>query len=147
MNHLICFAIHDYTHPLTATLQASDSTSTARVVEAILQMCFDASNWVRALTIHESWQFIDLACQDALNDNIIMLSKRRGQLKNARDMHANTRMLLHGTQAVTKMVQRAMVFLDTAPNKDTLLKLIDTLRTVTAGKVCISQFTLVSWYA
>ena len=38
-------------------------------------------------------------------------------------------------QAVTKMVQRAIVFLDSAPDKPALLKLIDTIRTVTAGKV------------
>lgn len=80
---------------------ASDATSTARLTEAIVQLCFDAKNW------------------DALNDNLVLLSKRRGQLK----------------QAVTKMVQRAMQFLDQTPDKATLLKLIDTLRTITAGKI------------
>ncbi len=43
--------------------QASDATSTARLTEAIVQLCFDAKNW------------------DALNDNLVLLSKRRGQLK------------------------------------------------------------------
>lgn len=54
-----------------------------------------------------------------LNENIIALSKRRSQLK----------------AAVTKMVQKCCTYVDKMPSKDLKLKLIDTLRTVTAGKV------------
>jgi 26S proteasome regulatory subunit N5 len=54
-----------------------------------------------------------------LNENIIALSKRRSQLK----------------AAVTKMVQQCCTYVDKMPNKELKLKLIDTLRTVTTGKV------------
>lgn len=49
-----------------------------------------------------------------------MLSKKHGQLR----------------QAITKMVQVVMSFLDETPNLDTKLSVIETLRTVTEGKVC-----------
>lgn len=51
------------------------------------------------------------------------MSKKHGQLK----------------QAITKMVQVVMGFLDDVPNMDTKLSLIDTLRTVTEGKVFTSD--------
>lgn len=38
-------------------------------------------------------------------------------------------------QATTKMVQEAMTYLDSTPNMETKLELINTLRTVTDGKV------------
>ena len=38
-------------------------------------------------------------------------------------------------QAVTKMIQEAYTYVEKTPNMDVKLKLIDTLRTVTAGKV------------
>ena len=40
-------------------------------------------------------------------------------------------------QSVTKMIQEACTYVEKTPNLDTKLKLIDTLRTVTAGKVSI----------
>jgi 26S proteasome regulatory subunit N5 len=56
---------------------------------------------------------------DLLNDNITQLSKRRGQLK----------------QALTKMVQEGCTYVDQMPDQPSKLKLIETLRAVTAGKV------------
>ena len=56
---------------------------------------------------------------DLLNENIIGLTKRRSQLK----------------AAVTKMVQQCCTYVEQMPSKEHKLKLIDTLRTVTAGKV------------
>ena len=56
---------------------------------------------------------------DLLNEKIVEMTKRRSQLKGA----------------VTKMVQECISFLDKLPNKEALLKLIDTLRTVTTGKI------------
>ena len=47
------------------------------------------------------------------------MSKKHGQLK----------------QAITKMVQVVMGFLDDAPSLDTKMSVIETLRTVTEGKV------------
>jgi 26S proteasome regulatory subunit N5 len=54
-----------------------------------------------------------------LNEQVQVLSKKHGQLK----------------QAITKMVQVVMGFLDDAPNLDVKLSVIETLRTVTEGKV------------
>ena len=50
-----------------------------------------------------------------------MLSKKHGQLK----------------QAITKMVQTVMGFLDSTPNLETKLSVIETLRTVTEGKIFV----------
>lgn len=63
-------------------------------------------------------------CKDAgdwslLNDQVLLLSKKHGQLK----------------QATTKMVQVVMGFLDETPNLEVKLSVIETLRTVTEGKV------------
>jgi len=60
---------------------------------------------------------------DMLNEKIVELTKRRSQLKGA----------------VTKMVQECATFLDKTPNKEVLLKLIDTLRTVTTGKIYVEN--------
>lgn len=54
-----------------------------------------------------------------LNEHISLLTKRRSQLK----------------QAVAKMVQECCTYVDKTPNKETKLKLIETLRSVTEGKV------------
>jgi 26S proteasome regulatory subunit N5 len=56
-----------------------------------------------------------------LNDQVLHLSKKHGQLK----------------QATTKMVQVVMGFLDDTPNMDVKMSVIETLRTVTDGKVGI----------
>ena len=42
---------------------------------------------------------------------------------------------VYSVQAVTRMVQKAMDYIDQTPNVETKLELIDTLRDVTAGKV------------
>lgn len=52
---------------------------------------------------------------------MLVLSKKHGQLK----------------QAVTKMVQTVMGFLDSTPNMETKLSVIETLRTVTEGKIFV----------
>lgn len=45
--------------------------------------------------------------------------------------------LIRVIQATTKMVQEAMSHLDDTPDMDTKLELIDTLRTVTEGKIFV----------
>lgn len=77
--------------------------SCSRVLVAIVQICFEASNW------------------NALNEYIALLVKRRSQLK----------------QAVVKMVQECCTYVPQTPDKETKLKLIDTLRTVTEGKIYV----------
>lgn len=65
-------------------------------------------------------------CQEAgdyptLSDQIQLLSKKHGQLKGA----------------ITRMVQAAIDMLDSCPTKKIKLELIDTLRTVTDGKIYV----------
>jgi 26S proteasome regulatory subunit N5 len=57
-----------------------------------------------------------------LNEQVLLLSKKHGQLK----------------QAITKMVQVVMSFLDDTPNLETKLSVIEALRTVTEGKVSVN---------
>ena len=45
------------------SFQASDTHSTGKVMVAIVKNCFEAKNW------------------DALNENIVLLTKKRGQIK------------------------------------------------------------------
>lgn len=70
---------------------------------AIARLCFEAKNW------------------NALNENIIILTKRRSQIK----------------QSITKMIQECCNYVDQMPDKETRLAYIDTLRTVTAGKIYV----------
>ncbi|CAG9773861.1 unnamed protein product [Ceutorhynchus assimilis] len=99
--------LHDALEQLLAlekqTRTGADMISTGRVLVAICQICKEAKNWT------------------ALNEHIIMLTKRRSQLK----------------QAVTKMVQECCTYVDGTPDKETMIKLIDTLRQVTEGKIYV----------
>lgn len=69
----------------------------------IVTLCKDAGNW------------------SLMNEQVLLLSKKHGQLK----------------QAITKMVQVVMGFLDSTPNLETKLSVIETLRTVTEGKIFV----------
>eukprot|EP00897_Mesotaenium_endlicherianum_P008565 jgi/Mesen1/7737/ME000407S06971 len=82
---------------------AADITGTKKVVLAIIQICHASGDWKN------------------LNEHIVLLSKRRAQLK----------------QAVSAMVQEAMGYIEVAPDLDTRVKLIETLSTVTAGKIYV----------
>lgn len=83
------------------TRTAADMSSTSRVLVAVVKMCFENKNL------------------EMLNEHLLVLTKRRGQLK----------------QAVTKMVKETCTYVDEIENKEEKLKLIDTIRTVTAGKI------------
>ncbi|CAH1110000.1 unnamed protein product [Psylliodes chrysocephalus] len=99
--------LHDALDQLLAlekqTRTGADMISTGRVLVAICQICREAKNWA------------------ALNEHIILLTKRRSQLK----------------QAVVKMVQECCTYVDETPDKDAKVKLIDTLRQVTEGKIYV----------
>ncbi|XP_012532414.1 26S proteasome non-ATPase regulatory subunit 12 [Monomorium pharaonis] len=99
--------LHDALDQLLAleklTRTGADMASTSRLLIAIVEICLEAKNW------------------SALNEHIILLSKRRSQLK----------------QAVTKMVQECCTYIDKMPNKETMVKLIETLRSVTEGKIYV----------
>lgn len=81
--------------------QASDLATTSRILLTIVTLSKDSGDW------------------GLLNDQVLLLSKKHGQLK----------------QAITKMVQKVMSFLDETPNMEVKLSVIETLRTVTEGKV------------
>ncbi|EFX01972.1 proteasome regulatory particle subunit [Grosmannia clavigera kw1407] len=85
------------------TRQASDLASTANILVAIVTICKDAGDW------------------SFLNDQVLILSKKHGQLK----------------QAITRMVQTVMGFLEDTPNPATKLSVIEILRTVTEGKIFV----------
>ncbi|KAK6433298.1 proteasome regulatory particle subunit [Oleoguttula sp. CCFEE 5521] len=85
------------------TRQASDLASTSRLLVAIVTICKEGKDW------------------SLLNEQILVLSKKHGQLK----------------QAITKMVQVVMGFLDDAPSLEVKLSVIETLRTVTEGKIFV----------
>jgi len=85
------------------TRNAADMFSTSRILVAVIKFCFECNEY------------------DLLNENLIVLAKRRGQLK----------------QAVTKMVQEACTYVDNVNDFEQKIKLIDTLRTVTAGKIYV----------
>jgi 26S proteasome regulatory subunit N5 len=59
---------------------------------------------------------------DLLNQNLQVLSKRRAQLR----------------AVIQDFVKEAMTYLDQIPEKSIKLELLNTLRTITEGKVCIS---------
>eukprot|EP00180_Rhodochaete_pulchella_P000081 Plantae.Rhodophyta-Rhodochaete_pulchella.ctg10516.p1 GENE.Plantae.Rhodophyta-Rhodochaete_pulchella.ctg10516~~Plantae.Rhodophyta-Rhodochaete_pulchella.ctg10516.p1 ORF type:complete len:465 (+),score=98.69 Plantae.Rhodophyta-Rhodochaete_pulchella.ctg10516:101-1495(+) len=82
---------------------AAAAPETARVCVAIVETCFAREDW------------------DALSENVLLLSKRRAQIK----------------LAATKMVQKAMEYLDRTPDEKTKLNLLTTLRDVTAGKIYV----------
>ncbi|KAJ9304951.1 hypothetical protein DTO217A2_5604 [Paecilomyces variotii] len=83
--------------------QASDLATTSRILLTIVTLSKDSGDW------------------DLLNDQVLLLSKKHGQLK----------------QAITKMVQKVMSFLDETPNMEVKLSVIETLRTVTEGKIFV----------
>ncbi|KPJ08139.1 26S proteasome non-ATPase regulatory subunit 12 [Papilio machaon] len=85
------------------TRTGADMASTARILVAIVQIWYEAKNW------------------PALNDHIVLLSKRRSQLK----------------QAVVKMVQECYTYVNKTPDKETKIKLIETLRSITEGKIYV----------
>ncbi|KAF2752289.1 hypothetical protein M011DRAFT_463753 [Sporormia fimetaria CBS 119925] len=85
------------------TRQASDLASTSRILVAICTIAKKAGDW------------------SLLNEQVLLLSKKHGQLK----------------QATTKMVQTVMSFLDDTPSLETKLSVIETLRTVTEGKIFV----------
>ncbi|XP_047147664.1 26S proteasome non-ATPase regulatory subunit 12 homolog A-like isoform X1 [Vigna umbellata] len=80
-----------------------DVAATRNAVTEILRLCFEARAW------------------NTLNDQIVLLSKRRGQLK----------------QAVTAMVQQAMQYIDETPHIEIRINLIETLESVCAGKIYV----------
>ncbi|XP_018645855.1 proteasome regulatory subunit-related [Schistosoma mansoni] len=85
------------------TRTASDAISTGRLLEAIVEILAESSQWSR------------------LNEHLILMTKKHGQMK----------------QSVSKMVQKAMEYLDKTPSEPVKLELIEALRNVTEGKIYV----------
>jgi len=86
------------------TRNGGDAPSTGKILVSIVELCFELK---------------DLK---SLNENIVLLSKRRGQLK----------------QSIKMMVKKAMTFLDKM-DYEHKLELIDTLRKITDGKIFVEK--------
>ncbi|KAJ5885166.1 hypothetical protein N7495_009676 [Penicillium taxi] len=83
--------------------QSSDLATTSRLLVTIVTISKNSGDWA------------------LLNDQVLLLSKKHAQLK----------------QATTRMVQAVMKFLDDTPNAEVKLSVIETLRTVTEGKIFV----------
>jgi len=85
------------------TRNAEDTRATSKIATTIIRLCFEAKQW------------------DLLNEKLVQLSKRRGQLKTV----------------VRDVVQEAMTYLDKIKEKTIQVSLIDTLRVITEGKIYV----------
>ena len=96
--------------------------------KAILDVLYDAKDWQQ------------------LNEHILLLAKRRSQLKQVSDSYSGCQVLtcpapqLHASnmnlaQAVQAFVRQAMDYVEKTPDKATKIELIKTLQSVTEGKV------------
>jgi len=83
------------------TRLAQDAFATGKVAVCIVQILKELGDW------------------EGLNSHMVLLSKRRQQLK----------------QVLVDMVQEAMKYLDLTPSHDAKMELINTLRAVTEGKI------------
>jgi 26S proteasome regulatory subunit N5 len=81
----------------------NDWKSVERVCVGIVQMCHQCKDTV------------------ALNENVVVLNKRRGQSKTAQ----------------TKVVQEVMTYVDQLETEEAKIELIETLRAVTEGKIFV----------
>ena len=116
---------------------SEDITSTKMCCKAILDVLYNAKDWQQ------------------LNEHILLLAKRRSQLKQVSDgisgcylpvclrpqshPHASTVSL---TQAVQAFVRQAMDYVEKTPDKATKIELIKTLQSVTEGKVSVLMHAL-----
>lgn len=89
-------------------------------VEKMARTAADAPSTARILVAIVKFCF-QRGDMNALNENIHLLTKKRSQLK----------------QAVARMVQEAFTYVDQISDMESKLKLIDSLRTVTAGKIYV----------
>ncbi|KAL7746513.1 proteasome regulatory particle subunit [Sorochytrium milnesiophthora] len=85
------------------TRNAADMASNSRVLIQIIRLCWELNNY------------------NALNEYILVLSKKHGALK----------------QAIQKMVQEAVTYVDKVSDIKPKLELIETLRVVTEGKIYV----------
>lgn len=85
------------------TRQAEDHPSTSKLAIAIVKLCYEAKDY------------------KLLNQNLVLLSKRRGQLRSV----------------VQDFVQEGMKYLDDPLEKSVKMELLETLRNITEGKIFV----------
>jgi 26S proteasome regulatory subunit N5 len=86
------------------TRTSADLSSNTKIISHIVELCFVSKDY------------------KALNEQVVVLMKKRGLLK----------------QAVTTMIQKVIEFIEQTSNIDQKLELIETVRNVCDGKVfCI----------
>ena len=110
--------------------------------KAILEVLYNAGDWQQ------------------LNEHILLLAKRRSQLKQVwHDRLCSSSLVLHMSvdevsssahlktllQAVQAFVRQAMEYVEKTPNKETKVELIKTLQSVTEGKVTIKSQLANTW--
>jgi 26S proteasome regulatory subunit N5 len=122
----------DYSASCDEKLPVAESLAKAGKLTEALEMLMALEKQCRTgADTHSNGRVLVLAVKlcaeakewDLLNEKIVEMTKRRSQLKGA----------------VTKMVQECATFLDSTPNKEAMLKLIETLRTVTTGKIYVEN--------
>lgn len=86
-----------------AARQAEDIAALRAACGAVLTACYEAKDW------------------KLLEENVVLLSKRRGQLR----------------QVIQSFVRQAMGYIDKTPDKAAKVSLIKTLQTVTEGKIFV----------
>jgi len=82
---------------------AEDITASKLSCSTILTVCYEAKDW------------------KLLEENVVLLAKRRGQLK----------------QVIQAFVRQAMGYVEQTPDKETKVSLIKTLQSVTEGKIFV----------
>lgn len=85
------------------TRLGADNDSTSQIVVEIVTLCAVCGEW------------------NFLNENILLLSKKRAQSK----------------MAISKMIQKAMEYIENTPNRESKFNLLDTLNKVTEGKIYV----------
>lgn len=86
-----------------AARQAEDIAALRAACGAVVSACYDAKDW------------------KLLEENVVLLSKRRGQLR----------------QVIQSFVRQAMGYIDSTPDKAARVSLIKTLQGVTEGKIFV----------
>jgi hypothetical protein len=116
---------------LLCVLQNTEIAGTVRAAEAVMEVCIDTKDW------------------KLVNEHILILSKRRSQMKQVRtDIFCqnfdalvcltNFTIFFLQMKVIIKVVQMAMDVLAQDPSpldKPTTIELIETLRAVSQGKV------------
>eukprot|EP00126_Sphaerothecum_destruens_P007075 Sdes_comp19672_c0_seq3m11532 len=103
LNGKLAESMEEYYSLEKQTRVAGDAISTAKLLVSIVKVLYQMKDFSQ------------------LNEQIIMLSKRRGQLK----------------EAIKRMVQEAVNYVDLIADKKEKLQLIGTLVTVTSGKIYV----------